>query len=242
MALPERRSDGFRERGREVTRLETFVDAAFAFAVTLLVIAAGSLPESVADLVHALERIPAFAAAFALIAVFWSAHDTWSRRYGLADRTTTVLSLLLVFLVLIYVYPLRMLFESFFTWVSGGRLGDGAGVRTLDDLRTMFVAYGLCFATLAGVIVALYLHAWRRRDGIGLDAHERAATLAHAAAYGYFVLLATGSVAVALAMPAPRAGWMIGLPGFVYFGMFASFPISQAVHRRVLAAAHPGAA
>jgi uncharacterized membrane protein len=235
MGPPERRSDGFRERGREVTRLETFVDAAFAFAVTLLVIAAGSLLESVADLVPALERIPAFAAAFALIAVFWSAHDTWSRRHGLADRATTVLSLLLVFLVLIYVYPLRMLFESFFTWVSGGRLGDGAGIRTFDDLRTMFVAYGLCFTTLAGVIAVLYRHAWRRRAAIGLDAHQRATTLAHAAAYGYFVLLATGSVVVALAMPTPGAAWLVGLPGFLYFGMFASFPLSRAVYQRALA-------
>ncbi len=146
-------------------------------------------------------------------------------------------SLLLVFFVLIYVYPLRMLFESLFTWVSDGRLGDGAGIRTFDDLRKMFVAYGLCFATLAGVIAALYLHAWRRRAAIGLDAHERASTLAHAAAYGYFVLLATASVAVALSMPAPGTAWMFGLPGFLYFGMFASFPMSQVVYRRALVSA-----
>ena len=235
------RPDGFRERGAQVTRLETFVDAAFAFAVTLLVIAAGSLPESTTDLVAALERIPAFAAAFALIAIFWSAHDTWSRRYGLADRTTTVLSLVLVFLVLIYVYPLRMLFESFFTWVSAGRLGDGAGVRTLDDVRTMFVAYGLCFATLAGVIVALYLHAWHRRDVIGLDAHERAETLAHAATYGLFIAIAVVSVAVAVLMPPPQANWMVGLPGACYFAMFFSDPVSRAIYRRAIGAGVPTA-
>ena len=34
--LPARK--GFRQRGMEMTRLETFTDAAFAFAVTLLVI------------------------------------------------------------------------------------------------------------------------------------------------------------------------------------------------------------
>jgi hypothetical protein len=36
-ALP--RLNGFRLRGLEMTRLEAFVDAAFAFAVTMLVIA-----------------------------------------------------------------------------------------------------------------------------------------------------------------------------------------------------------
>src|SRR3546814_2600214 len=35
-AQAPRMADGFVHRGRQVTRLETFVDAAFAFAVTLL--------------------------------------------------------------------------------------------------------------------------------------------------------------------------------------------------------------
>ena len=35
------RKDGFKNRGAEMTRLESFVDAAFAFAVTLLVIGGG---------------------------------------------------------------------------------------------------------------------------------------------------------------------------------------------------------
>ena len=42
------REDGFRLRGQSVTRLETFVDAAFAFALTLLVIAGDDLPDSFA--------------------------------------------------------------------------------------------------------------------------------------------------------------------------------------------------
>ncbi len=38
------------ERGDKVTRLEAFVDASFAFALTLLVIAGDSIPGSVAEL------------------------------------------------------------------------------------------------------------------------------------------------------------------------------------------------
>ena len=37
--------DGFRMRGREVTRLESFADAIFAFALTLLIVLAGSAKE-----------------------------------------------------------------------------------------------------------------------------------------------------------------------------------------------------
>ena len=62
------------ERGDKVTRLEAFVDAAFAFAVTLLVIAGDSIPSSIAELQAAIKQIPAYAASFALIMRFWLSH------------------------------------------------------------------------------------------------------------------------------------------------------------------------
>ena len=80
-----RRPDGFLERGGTVTRLEAFVDAAFAFSVTLLVISLDTIPESIPAMLEALRGIPAFAASFAQIALFWAAHVTWSRRFGLDD-------------------------------------------------------------------------------------------------------------------------------------------------------------
>jgi hypothetical protein len=40
--------DGFRMRGREVTRLESFADAIFAFALTLLIVSL-EVPKSFAD-------------------------------------------------------------------------------------------------------------------------------------------------------------------------------------------------
>ena len=51
-----RRPDGFRERGANVTRFEAFVDAAFAFAVTLLVISLDGMPASISELMDALKR------------------------------------------------------------------------------------------------------------------------------------------------------------------------------------------
>ena len=76
--LPRRK--GFRLRGLEITRLETFTDAAFAFATPMLVISLSGIPESVADLVAAVKDIPAFLASFVTIAAFWNAHRRWSRR------------------------------------------------------------------------------------------------------------------------------------------------------------------
>ena len=69
----------FRERGAQVTRVEAFIDAVFAFAITLMAVAGQSIPGSVDALADAMKGIPAFVLAFALIARFWSAHAHWSR-------------------------------------------------------------------------------------------------------------------------------------------------------------------
>jgi hypothetical protein len=59
-ALP--RLGGFRLRGMEITRLETFIDAAFAFAITMLVIAAQQIPDDIETLLAAFKNVPAFVA------------------------------------------------------------------------------------------------------------------------------------------------------------------------------------
>ena len=52
--------DGFRLRGEDVSRLETFVDAGFAFSMTMLVIFYNQLPDTAAELRDALRKVPSF--------------------------------------------------------------------------------------------------------------------------------------------------------------------------------------
>src|SRR3546814_1038889 len=80
-----------RNRGREVTRIEAFVDAAFAFAVTLLVISL-DVPDNAQAMIEALKGVPAFAASFSLLAMIWWAHASWSRSYGLDDGRSVMRS------------------------------------------------------------------------------------------------------------------------------------------------------
>ena len=49
---------GFRLRGTNTTRLDTFVDAAFAFAVTLMVISVDEVPGSYEEFMQALAQVP----------------------------------------------------------------------------------------------------------------------------------------------------------------------------------------
>src|ERR1044072_3269269 len=98
---------GFRLRGMEMTRLETFIDAAFAFSVTMMVIASERVPDDIGGLLDAFKNVPAFVASVAVLGIFWRGHWLWSRRYGLEDGTSIVISWALMATILVYIYPLK---------------------------------------------------------------------------------------------------------------------------------------
>lgn len=220
------------ERGREVTRIEAFVDAAFAFAVTLLVISFNALPDSVDALIEALKGVPAFAASFALLAMLWWQHADWSRRYGLDDGPSVLLSLLLVFLVLVYVFPLRIIFTSFFGWVSDGWLPSGITMRSMRDLQLLFLSYAIAWTTLGFVVVALYRHAWRKREELGLSRAERIDLRGQIAAQ--WMLPATGVLALLFIAACALLGvpWLSPFSGFAYSMMgFTGLVVGRARRR-----------
>ncbi|MCU0756503.1 MAG: TMEM175 family protein [Xanthomonadales bacterium] len=210
----------YRERGAQVTRVEAFVDAVFAFAITLMAVAGQSIPVSVDALADAMKGIPAFMLAFALIARFWSAHAHWSRAFGLDDAVSVRLSLLLVMLLLIFVYPVRMVFASLFNALSQGWLPAGFTITELGQLPVLFITFAVAFGSMGAVMWALHFHAWRLRDTLALDARERIWTRARLWAWGLVPMVACLSVVLALLIPATReSGWWVGLPGFVFFAI-----------------------
>src|SRR6266850_3552699 len=111
-ALP--RLHGFRLRGMEMTRLETFIDATFAFAISMLVIAAQQIPDNIQALLAAFKNVPTFVCSIAVLGIFWRGHWLWSRRYGLEDGVSSFISWALLVTILIYIYPLKALFGSMF--------------------------------------------------------------------------------------------------------------------------------
>jgi uncharacterized membrane protein len=219
--------DGFINRGVNVTRLEAFVDAAFAFAVTLLVISLNSVPTSIPAMVDALKGVPAFASSFIQIMIFWSAHATWSRRFGLDDPGSQRLSLLLVFLVLVYVYPLKILFSACFAWISGDWFPPVASIGSVADLKTMFVVYGVAFATLSLCIGALYRKALLSPVSPPLEPAEIAKVRTEIAGWWYAVTLAVASIVFALLLPTDLPHWLAGMPGMVYVLFVFAKPVTR---------------
>jgi uncharacterized membrane protein len=212
--------NGIRLRGTITTRLDTFVDAAFAFAVTLMVISVDEVPGSYEEFMQALAQVPAFLACFMLLMLFWWGHHSWSRKFGLHEMLPTLLSLALVALVLIYIYPLRLIFGAFFSNASGGALPSGLDL-SLAQLTDMFIVFGIGFSAMSGVLAALYLRAGARRDLLRLNEFER--YHARTEARTWLILVATGVVSTLTALLLPDEYGPIA--GFVYWSLILSMPL-----------------
>src|SRR5437660_8275392 len=164
------RLGGFRLRGMEMTRLETFIDAAFAFAISMLVIAANQVPDNIEELLGAFRHVPAFVASIVVLGIFWRGHWTWSRRYGLEDGVSIFISWAMLATILIYIYPLRAIFSSMWFLLSGGRVGHVLGPHSETEVRALFAVFALGFTAIALEMVLLNLRAWQLREPLRLNA------------------------------------------------------------------------
>lgn len=200
-------------RHAETQRLDAFVDAAFAFAVSLLIIAGGEPLRSFDDLVQALLRIPSFLAGFALIILFWLAHRTWSSLGPRRDSMATLLSVAVVFSVLVFVFPLRLLTETALHFMSGGRLPGGDLLESFAQLGWMYAIYGFGFSFLSVLYLLLFRHA---RAGVEMDDPRWTAASDWGRTWALAAVTGILSGAVALSPLLPSAPW---LPGFTYWLM-----------------------
>src|ERR1043165_1726286 len=138
------RLQGFRLRGMEMTRLETFIDAAFAFAISMLVIAAQQIPDNIQTLLAAFKNVPTFVCSIAVLGIFWRGHWLWSRRYGLEDSASILISWAMTVTILIFIYPLKAIFGAMWYLLSSGRLGHPFSLHTTEEqARWIFAVYAL---------------------------------------------------------------------------------------------------
>src|SRR6185312_15281235 len=174
-ALP--RLKGFRLRGMEMTRLETFIDAAFAFAISMLVIAPQQIPDTIQAILGAFKNVPAFICSIAVLGIFWRGHWLWSRRYGLEDGTSILISWALIVTILIFIYPLKAIFGSMWYLLSSGKVGQPLSLHTTESqARTIFTIYALGLIAISAEILLLNLRAWQLRVPLRLNQRESLVT------------------------------------------------------------------
>ena len=209
----------FSARRHEVSRVEGFSDAVFAFAVTLLVVSL-EVPRTFDELSHAMRDFLAFGICFALLFQVWWRHFNFFRRYGLEDPQTIALTGVLLFVVLFYVYPLKFQMKwlvdvLFFN--SGNQVVGPDGhteqiVRGSQSVRLMQI-YSLGLMAVFSVFALLHLHAYRLRGELQLRPDEILTTRMSVIDNIGFVLIGLLSVAIAT-FGGQR---LTGLAGMIYF-------------------------
>lgn len=170
-------------------RLDAFTDAAFAFAISLMVIGGEGVPKTYDALLSALAEIPSFAFGFAVMAMFWWTHVRWRKARGEGGVLSVLLTLLLLFLTLVYVQPLRAMA------VATGKFFTGYGSTFGGDLLGLFGIYGTGFVLMALTVAALWLDA--ARDA---PAGSQARKSSNGEVAIWLVLALTGIVSVVLSL------------------------------------------
>src|SRR5207253_10690430 len=230
-ALP--RLHGFRLRGIEMTRLETFIDAAFAFAVSMLVIAAQQIPDNIVALLAAFKNVPAFVCCIAVLGIFWRGHWLWSRRYGLEDSASILISWMMIVTILILIYPLKAIFGAMWYFLTNGQVGQPFSLHTTESqARIIFAIYALGTVAISAEILLLNFRAWQLREPLRLNARERLMTRGELSGWSIPVGVGLVSLILALTLPAEQIQWS----GWVYFLMAIILRVHWFWHRRRLKA------
>lgn len=180
-----------------ISRIEAFSDAVFAFAATLLVV---SVSSDSTDSIIAIDfkLFTGFAISFFVLVTLWYLHYNFFRRTDYMDNLIIVINAVLLFVVLYYVFPLKTLINSWFS--SQG--------MTPDKLAGIFELYGLGFALIFLCLSLMYFRAYQKTKQLSAAFH----LLFYVRHFGIFVIVAILSMVIAYL----QIGINYGLPGILY--------------------------
>src|SRR5207244_12030796 len=121
-------------------------------------------------------RFGAFFITFLILPRLWYSQFTFFRRYGLEDKVTVTLNLVLLFTVLFFVYPMKFLFTNMLVNPRlKGTIQTAHGIErvVLPQHRPfIFLVFGAGFASVFLVFFLLYRHAYKQRDKLELNEFE----------------------------------------------------------------------
>ena len=198
---------------REVSRIEGFSDAVFAFAITLLVVSL-EVPKTYHELMAVIRGFPAFAICFGMIFQVWWRHYKFFRTYDFEDDPYVItLTGVLLFVVLFYTYPLKFVWSLPFSALEGRKITED--VITVGQVPTLFVIYGAGVVAVFGILALMHARALHEREALGLAAIEIAMTRFNI--YSNVGVASIGILSIVTALIVGRmAPNLIGVAGYVY--------------------------
>lgn len=211
----------FRYRGKNQTRVETLSDASFALAITLLVLSS-SVPETYEALKKSLWDIVPFGFCVTMIMLIWYQHYIFFLKYGLQDRAVILINTFLIFLLLIYVYPLKFLLKVIFQIYAGLITGDTktlnflfSEVIQIKDAPGLMALYGFGAALIFSTMALFYRYALKRKKELDLSVYEIFET--KTGVYLNLFLAAVPFLSGCIALLGLFGRYTFAAAGFIYF-------------------------
>lgn len=180
-----------------ISRIEAFSDAVFAFAATLLVVSVGIEGSNSVIKIDWKAFIGFGVSFFALVALWWL-HYNFFRRTNYTDGVIIVVNSVLLFVVLYYVFPLKSLINSM------------TGIQRLSEaeVAALFQLYSLGFFLIFLCFSLMYYWAYRKTKSTTLNYD----LLFYARHFGIYILISAVSIGIAKT----KIGITWALPGLVY--------------------------
>lgn len=203
-------------RSHEVTRIEAFSDAVFAFALTLLIVSL-EVPRSLDDLMYSMIGFVPFGLCFLLVFYVWREQYIFFRRYGLHDSRTISLNGMLIFMVLFFVYPLKFLFTALTqSWMLGLFHIDPQMIHALriedKQVPTLMFIYSGGYMGIFILFSLMYYNAWKKRDELKLTDSEVFET--RTGLFSHLIMVSFGFTSILLAFIGTNLA--VSLSGVIY--------------------------
>jgi uncharacterized membrane protein len=213
-----KKSGNIEWRSHEPSRIETFSDAVFAFALTLIIVSI-EVPKSFDELMETMKGTISFGVCFALLFQIWNNQNIYFRRYALNDFYTVLINAILLFVVLVYTYPLKFLSMLLFSFSDGMYTKNGHEFPMMRDGQTqpLMLIYGAGFFAIYLLFYLMYRHAAKNAELIGLSNREIFDTESITGIN--FICMCICVVVMSIGIILPR---LAGISGFLY----CSIPIA----------------
>lgn len=178
-------------------RLQTLSDGIFAFASTLLAVNIG-VEATAFSISEMLPNIIIFAVGFFAMATIWKLHYNYSRRTQYIDNYIIFYTLVLLFTVIIFIFPLKSLLYPIIHKkdIEGYNVGH------------LFQLYSTGFIFIFGCFSLLYYQSYKKDNASGKN-HKLLFFARH-----FLVFVIIGILSFLLATF--KIGLNFGLPGFIY--------------------------
>ncbi|MDF9800501.1 putative membrane protein [Catalinimonas alkaloidigena] len=219
----------FSQRGTESSRLEQLSDGVFALAITLLLVSLET-PKTGDELVLFAKDFLSFALSTIILIVIWYSHYLYFLRYGLRDKTTTIINTWLLVVVLFFVYPLKFIIsfmlgylKYLFLMTFGFDYDQQAfiylvtEVSSWEKLPFIMMIYSGGYLALMLSFAFFYRHAYKNREALALSPEEEEKTCLLMMLCFIQCSVALISIVIAFGATFSSIPWLAILAGMVYF-------------------------